>query len=352
VRAAVYRGPGQVVAEDVPEPALAAGDVLIEVTAAGVCGTDVRIWKGEHRAAAPGRTPGHEVVGRVAGAAGPLPARVTMGAPVFVAPNIGCGGCRQCARGQENLCAAPEALGITLDGAFAERMAVPARAVARGNLIRLTGSPGPEMVLAEPLACVLRGQDKAGPEVGESALVFGAGPVGLLHIALAKARGAVTVVCSEPSAPRRAAALRAGATLALDPAEDPVAEAMGDLTDGIGPDVVITAAPVHALQTQALELAAPGGRVLLFGGLPKSKPTVAMDTNLIHYKELAVVGSTASNLDDCRRAAALIEGGVVDTSWMVSGTYGLDQIEQAVAAARDPSSCKTAIIPKLEVRRP
>jgi L-iditol 2-dehydrogenase len=342
VRVAVFEGPGRVVTTTRPEPELSAGDVLVEVLAAGVCGTDVRIYKGEHRAARPGRVPGHEVIGRVIRAAGPLPPAIAVDDAVFVAPNIGCGWCRWCGRGQENLCPNGEAIGITLDGGFAERLVVPARAVRRGNLVSL-GTASAGAVLAEPLACVLRGQAKLNLAAGESVLVCGGGPVGLLHVALAKARGAGLVICSEPTAGRRQAALKAGAHQVCEPAVLP--DLVDGLTGGAGVDIVITAAPVPGLQAQALELAATGGRVLLFGGLAKSNSTVALDTNLIHYKELTVVATTASALEDCRAAVGLIEAGLIDVSWMVSDRYDLDQFDQAIARAADSAGLKVVVIP-------
>ena len=348
MRAAVYRGPHQLVCAELPAPLPADSEVLLDVIAAGICGTDVRIYKGEHRAAQPGRVPGHEIVGRVVAAAGTLPDGLSAGDIVFVAPNLGCGACRWCGRGQENLCPQTGALGITLDGGFAEQVAVPARAVARGNLIRLAGADAAgetwaHAVLAEPLACVLRGQAKVGIEPGDSVLVSGGGPVGLLHVALAKARGAGLVVCSEPSPIRRDAALRAGATQVIDPTAASVTEVVADLTAGAGVDVVITAAPVHALQAQALELAATGGRVLYFGGLPKSRPSVELDTNHLHYKELTLVGTTASNVEDCRRAVDLITTGVVDTTWMVSHRFDLTDVAAAIRLAQDPAALKVQV---------
>lgn len=355
MRAAVFTGPGQVVAREVPEPSPGPGDVVLEVTAAGLCGTDVRIWKGEHRAAQPGRVPGHEIVGRVL--SGDLPDGLATGDLVFVAPNIGCGHCRWCGRGQENLCPTTEALGITMDGGFAERVVVPARAVARGNVIRLAGPDEDadgwaHAVLAEPLACVVRGQGKVAIAPGDSVLVAGGGPVGLLHVALAAARGAGAVVCSDPSPVRREAALRAGATHVVDPRSESVPDHVARLTGGTGVDVVVTAAPAHELQAQALEVAATGGRVLFFGGLPKSRPTVELDTNLVHYKELLVVGTTASTVEDCRRAVDLVTRGVVDTTWLVSHRYGLADVDAAIAAAQDRTALKVLVSPLSPVLDP
>jgi L-iditol 2-dehydrogenase len=346
MRAVVYHGPRDLPVTDVPDRPLHPGDVRVTVVSAGVCGTDVRIFKGEHSAYADGvgRVPGHEIVGHVV-EADTLPPGLASGDLVFVAPNIGCGDCRQCTNGNENLCATTDGIGITLDGGFAENVVVPARAVGRGNLIRIGDASGADAaVLIEPLACVLRGQDKIKVGEGDTVLVGGGGPVGLLHIALAKARGASLIICSEPSADRRAAARRAGAAVVVGPSDD-VGAAVAEATDGAGMDVVITAAPAHALQAAALHLAGPTGRVLFFGGLPRSRPTVELDTNTIHYKELTVAGTTASTLDDCRRAADLVDRGRIELEWMVSDRVGLTHFAQAIAKVQDGGARKVVIKP-------
>ena len=348
MKAVVYRGPCDMPIEERTEGPLKAGDVRLAVERVGVCGTDVRIYKGEHSAYAgvSGRVPGHEIVGRVLETSPEVNSPYLPGHLVFVAPNIGCGVCRQCVAGNENLCLTTEGIGITLDGAFAERLVVPARAVTRGNLIRLDGVASVDAsVLIEPLACVLRGQEKVDVRPGDTVVVGGGGPVGLLHVALAVLRGAALVICSEPSATRRAAAERAGAAIVVDPLAQDLAAVVAEATAGAGADVVITAAPVHAMQSAAVEMAGAGGRVLLFGGLPSSRPTVELDTNAVHYKELVVVGTTASTLEDCRRAAKLVREGRIGLDWMVSDVFALKDFSAAVDRAQDPSALKVVIDP-------
>lgn len=350
MRAVTYQGPGDLVVEEVGSPPLRAGEVRVAVESVGVCGTDVRIAKGEHSAYADatGRIPGHEIVGRVvetSSTGGPMP---KTGSLVFVAPNIGCGTCKHCRTGDENLCPDTDGIGITLDGGFAEELVVPAKAVEAGNLIGLGADADPDVaVLIEPLACVLRGQDKVSVGDGDRVLVAGGGPIGLLHIALAVARGASLVLCSEPSAPRREAARRAGAAITVDPLQQDLAHAVAEATDGEGMDVIVTAAPIHALQAQAMQLAATGGRVLFFGGLPKSRPTVELDTNEVHYKELLLAGTTASALDDCRQAAELLEMNRLDLSWMISDVCSLEQFPEAIAKVQEASAIKVVIKPQV-----
>lgn len=351
MRAVTYQGPRTLRVGQLPRRPLQAGEVRVAVDSVGVCGTDVRIFNGEHSAysAASGRVPGHEIVGRVIQrSTTAVPSFVPAeGERVFVAPNFGCGMCRQCRNGDENLCVQTQGIGITLDGGFAEEVVVPASAVEAGNLIRLTPTTDPDMaVLIEPLACVVRGQDKVALTAGDRVLVAGGGPIGLLHIALAVARGASQVICSEPSPTRRAAARRAGATSTVDPTDRDLAAVVADVTADEGMDVVITAAPVHQLQAEALRLAGARGRVLFFAGLPKSRPTVELDTNLAHYKELLIAGTTASALDDCLRATALLTDGSLDVSWMVSDTRTLGQTADAIAMVQDTSVIKVVIRPQ------
>lgn len=344
-----YDGPKSLRVEDRPDPDLHSGQARVAVEGCGVCGTDVRIFKGEHSAYehATGRVPGHEIVGRVVELAPDAQIdEVGVGDRVFVAPNIGCGKCPLCATGNENLCAQTQGIGITCDGAFADHLIVPDGAVRNGNLIPLAPTIHPATgTLIEPLACVLRGQQKVNIGLGDTVLVAGGGPVGLLHVALAEASGASFVICSEPSPERRAAATRAGAAHVIDPTQDDPADVVADLTGGAGLDVVVTAAPVHAIQTSAIELAGRGGRVLFFGGLPKSHPTVEIDSNIIHYRELIVAGTTASTNANCRDAAALVNEGVLELDWMISDLVSLDHAVEAIDKVQDAIALKVVLTP-------
>ena len=344
MRALVYTGPGRLEVQERASVPLGPGEARLAVESAGLCGTDVRIFSGQHGAYAgvTDRVPGHEIVGRLvevgagaqaASTGGGLP---PLGTRVFVAPNVGCGECTFCRHGDENLCRTTQALGITRDGGFADEVVVPAAALRAGNLIALRDDQDPSTAtLIEPLACVVRGQDKAGVEPGDTVFVAGAGPVGLLHVALALARGASTVVCSDRSPVRRAAAERAGAASTFDwSTTDPVA-AVEELTGGRGVDLAIAAAPSHELAAQTLRLTAPGGRVLLFAGMPRSRPTAELDINEIHYKELTVTATTASSLRDCTEAARLLGSGLGDLGWMVTDAFSLDDAQAAAERAQD-----------------
>ena len=345
MNALVYRGPGELRVERREVPPVGPGDVLVRVEACGICGTDLRIAAGTHRAYAgvACRVPGHELVGTVAAVGEGADARE--GDRVFVAPNIGCGRCRQCRDGRVNLCVRPQALGITRDGAFAEYVLVPADAVAQGNLLPAPAdADAAELSLVEPLACVLRGQRSLDIGRDDVVLIVGAGPIGLMHLAVARVREPALIVVSETALERREQAAVRGADVVVDPRVDDLAALLAERTeDGRGADVVVTAAPAAEAQREAIELAAPGGRINLFGGLPRDASTVALDTNLIHYKELVVTGTTANTSADCRAALDLVLSGRIDTAALVSERYALEEAPAAFAAASSGRALKVVV---------
>lgn len=335
----MYHGPNDLRLEEREVPAPSEGEVVVRVDACGICGTDLRIAAGQHRAYGPRttRVPGHEIVGTVAAS---RTVAVTEGARVFVAPNLSCASCAQCRQGRVNLCTAPRAFGITHDGGFATYLTVPADAVAHGNLIGLdNGIDAATAAVAEPLACVLRGQAACGIRRGDVVLIVGAGPIGLLHLLAARVHEPAAVIVSEPGEHRRARAAAWGADATVDPADDLERE-IGD-----GVDVVIVAAPAADAQAQAVRLARPGGRINFFGGLPNGRSEVALDANHIHYKELVVTGTTANTTADCREALRRVADGAIEAAPFVSARHPLGDAMEAFDEARSGEALKVVIEP-------
>lgn len=336
MRVLAYRGPRSLVVEERPTPEAAAGEVVLRVDACSICGTDLRIFAGAHRAFAEptGKVPGHEIVGTVVQAGTGADARE--GARFFVAPNYGCGRCRACVRGDVNLCDTPRSLGITDDGGFAELLRLPRELVEQGNLLPLADDvDAGAAAIAEPLACALRGSRACEIATGDTVIVFGAGPIGLFHVALARIAGASDVLVCEPNPERRERALAWGATGGY---------ASGAEVPG-GADVVIVAVAAPAVQQRALELAGNRGRINFFAGLPRDGSRVELDTNLIHYKELIVTGTTASTNVECRDALDLILSKDIDTASMIGDRFDLASAGDAFSAAASGNSLKVIIEP-------
>jgi L-iditol 2-dehydrogenase len=345
--AAVYHGPDDLRVEEVPVPKLGKGDLLLKVISASICGTDLRILHGNHRMYPSGtvRIPGHEVVGTVA-EPGPENGGYSADQQLFCAPNTGCGHCLQCITGNNNLCANYDAIGVTSDGGFAEYVRIPANSVQQGNVIPISASVDSAVAaLLEPFACVVRGQNAVHIKPGEVVLVMGAGPIGIMHTKLAKARGAGRVIVSEPSPERVIQARRMGADRVVNPVSEDLKQVLVEETQGHGADVIIVAAPAHAAQESALELAAISGRINFFGGLPKDRSTVSIDSNLIHYKELVITATTACSTADCWQASQIVNSGSVDLSDIVSQRFPLREAVAAFAAAEDRKALKVVLQP-------
>jgi L-iditol 2-dehydrogenase len=347
MKAAVYHGPRDLRVEDAARPHPGPRELILKVQSASICGTDLRIFHGQHRMYPEGTTriPGHEVVGTIAEIGKDLKG-FAEGQKAFIAPNMGCGRCAQCISGNNNLCKDYAAFGVTINGGFAEYMHIPEQAVRQGNIIPVDNSVDPAVAaLLEPFACVLRGQNAVSIQPGEIVLVIGAGPIGLMHTKLAKARGAGRIIVSEPMPARAEQALKNGADCTINPLAEDLEGRVREITDGHGADVIITAAPVHSAQEAALAIAAIGGRINFFGGLPKDNPTIQFNSNAVHYKELRVTGTTACSTEDCWQASRLVNQGLVDLSDLVSRRFPLEQAQEAFSAAENRNSLKIVIEP-------
>jgi L-iditol 2-dehydrogenase len=336
MRVLAYRGPNALVVEERPRPHAGAGEVVVRVDACSICGTDLRIAAGSHSAYADavGRVPGHEIAATVVEVGDG--ANAVPDARVFVAPNYGCGQCAACRRGDIKLCESLRAVGISEDGGFAEYIRLPRELVEQGNLLPISSrADSGAAAIAEPLACALRGSRACRIDEGDRVIVLGAGSIGLFHIALARLAGAGSVHAADPNPERHERALAWGAdTVQTDPAQLPA-----------NADAVIVAAPAPAAQQLALQLAAPGGRVNFFAGLPRDRSLVELDTNLIHYRELIVTGTTSSTNAECLEALQLIAGGQIDTASMIDARFDLASANDAFALAASGRALKVVIEP-------
>lgn len=342
MKAAILTAPNELCLRIEEDPKPEEGDVLIRVRTATICGTDIRIFRGRKTAGI--RYPsiiGHEFAGEIIDAGGN--ASLSVGDRVGLCPFISCGRCRLCKSGRENLCARGVAVGYEIDGAFAEIIRIPSRAITAGNLRKLPDDMSfDQAALVEPFSCVLNGQNKVSISCDDTVVVLGAGPIGLMHIRLARLRGAARIIASDPNSRRRDAALAAGADAAIDPDCEDVATRVTIETGGHGSDVVICAVGVPALAQQAIDIAGFGGRISLFAGF-SADLRVEMDVNAIHYRELTVTGAFGLSRNDYDQAFDMIASGRFDAEGMITHRFALDDIRQAFAIAESGEAIKVAI---------
>jgi len=327
----------------VAEPVLSPGDMLLKVEAATVCGTDIRILRGKKTVGI--RYPsilGHEFAGTVVDTGGH--AQFKVGQAVCVCPQFACGHCEYCIRGVENLCRNLTAMGYEIDGAFAEYVRIPARGVAAGNVFAMPeGLSFETAALAEPLACVMNGQELVGVKMGDVVVILGAGPIGILHVKLARFSGARRIIVSEPNELRREAALREGADTVIDPGAGDLTARVREASDGLGADVAICAIGVPSLANDAIRLVRHRGRVSLFAGFSKGVQA-EIDVNAIHYNELVVTGSFGLTRLHFERALQLIASGHLKLDSLLTHRFSLAEIEKALAVAEQGSAIKVAIV--------
>lgn len=341
MRAAVLKEPGSFEFLEMPEPAAAPGEVIVQVTTCGICGTDRAIFRGEAPAAWP-VVLGHEFSGVVV-EVGCEVSGLVVGDRIAADPNIVDGTCFFCRRGETHLCSGLTPIGITRNGGFAEFAAVPAP-----YAYRLPESVPTEYgSLVEPLACCVRGIDQAAIGLGDLVAVLGAGPIGCLLIQLARIQGAGMILAVEPDEARRHHAIAAGADLTCGPDE---AEAvLKDLRDPM-PDVVIEASGRTPTAEWALSLVRRGGTVVLFGVYPEQEK-LSLNPFRVNEDELRIVGSL-NNPNTHQRAIDLLAGGRVDLDGMITHRLSLEELPAAMDLHAFPGAGKITVDPQKQAVSP
>ncbi|ANP50339.1 L-iditol 2-dehydrogenase [Streptomyces griseochromogenes] len=341
-----YYAPGNVQVEDAPEPAPGPGEIKVRVRNCCVCGTDLKISRHGHHRIRPPRVLGHEIAGEVA----ELGAGVTgwaVGDPVQVIGAIPCGKCANCHLGLMTVCLDMEAMGYHYDGGFAEYVVVPGKVLAAHGLNRIPEGVGfAEASAAEPLACVLNGQELIDVAGDDCVVVVGGGPIGCMHVRLARARGAAQVLLVELNRERLArAAELVDPDHAICASDGDVAEQVLELTKGRGADAVITATASGRAQEEAVRYAAHRGRVSLFGSLPPGGSLPALDTNLVHYRELRLVGANSSSPEQNAQALDLIASGAVPVADLITHRLPLSRFHEALEMVERGAALKVTLEP-------
>jgi L-iditol 2-dehydrogenase len=346
VKALKFHDPGDLRLEQIDEPEAGPGEVKIRVRACSMCGTDLKISRSGHPNMSPPQVMGHEIAGEIVQLGDGVDGW-SAGDRVQVIAAIPDGTCPDCLAGHQAICPHQLSMGYQFAGGFAEHLIVPREVLAVDGLNRIPdGLSFAEASVAEPLACVLNGQELAGVGSGDTVVVVGSGPIGCLHVRLARARGAARVILIDLNPDRLAAAAALVApdhTVATD-TQDPVAAVL-DITDGRGADVVITAAASGAAQEQGLRMLARRGRLSLFGGLPKDAATITVDANLVHYRELTLVGVNGSTPEHNRRALELIASGAVPVADLITHRLPLDEVLEGIEIVARGEAIKVTIEP-------
>ena len=347
MRGFTFQGPGKAELTELPDPTPGPGEILLRVDANTVCGTDLRIMRGEKsKGVRPGVVLGHEASGTIT-ELGDGVEGYEVGQLCGVSPIFACGVCRYCQGGLQNLCDQAQVVGYDVNGGLGEWMVIPAAGVRAGRLVPAPeGLPAEQLSLAEPLACCLNGLDQYRVDAGDVVVILGAGPIGLFHLQLAAIAGARSVIVSDPAESRRKVAAELGATVTVDPTSEDLAAIVADATGGIGANVAVVCIGRPQLVNDGLNLVGKRGRVSVFAGLA-DKGWAEIEANLIHYKEISLIGAANSGREDYVRAVELISSGRIDAARMVTHRFPLDKAVEAIESVAGGEGIKVAVLPHL-----
>lgn len=349
MKAAVYYSAGNIKVEERPDPVPAENNMLVKVECCSICGTDLKIFTTGNPRCHPPRIIGHEMAGTVLHAGSEVKGfkkddRITL------ATTVSCGGCTYCKMGLGNVCPNSTPISYDYDGAFAEYLEIPPAAIRGGNVIKIPESvPDEAAALSEPLSCAINSHEIAGVKKNDTVVIVGGGPLGAIHAELAKAEGVKKVMVVETCGIRLGILRsRFKDILFIDGMKEDVPAYVKEHTGGLGADVVIVCAPVRAAMEQSLQLARKGGTVSFFASLPKGSSEITVDSRVIHYGELRVVGASDSRPEHVVKAVKLLEKGKIDYNAVITHKISLEDILEGLNLMKNRNSLKILVYPKGE----
>ena len=343
MKAAVFIGPENIKIEMVDRPSIDDDSIIVKVEACGICGSDIRNYHKGLRHGVKSQIMGHEI-GGIVQEKGKKIKDFNIGDKVAIAPDVSCGKCYYCEHGFVNLCVGHRMIGTHWPGGFAEFLKIPDIVLKRGMVHKIPESLSfEEATLAEPLSSVITSQKEAPVELGDAILIIGDGPIGCLHLEIARARGASRIIMVGLSKLKLAKRFEPDYLIDASKA-DPVKKVL-EYTDGMGADVAICANPVASTQEQAIESVRKRGKVILFGGLSKDNPFTNLNSNIIHYNELSVVVAFSYPAYMHKLALEVIKNKKITSQKYIDMILPLNDITRGFEAAEKGSTLKVIIKP-------
>jgi len=338
---------------EVERPECPPGGLLVRVQACAICGTDLKIMqcqdvkmeRGKATAMDIPRITGHEFSG-VVEEVGEGVSGFAAGSRVVVAPTVPCMNCPMCKKSYYEMCDAVQVIGYHRDGGFAQFARVDEDVLAAGCVVEVPDSIDLGVAaLTEPFSCAINCMELTPVKNGDTVLVMGAGPLGCFMVDLAHHKGAGQVILADISEVQLKKASVAEPSTTIDLSREDIYERIQDLTDGLAADLVITACPAPKAQQDALQVVAKRGSVNFFGGLPRDRSVVPLDTNLIHYKECIIVGTHGSAPKHIAEAVELQASGAINLGKYVDRRFPLSEINEALEIARGHGRMKILVEP-------
>lgn len=343
MKVALLKKVGKLILTDVKQPRCKADGVLIKIMACAICRTDVKMIQSGHRDLVLPRILGHEISGKVA-KIGRKIKYFKEGDKIQIAPGISCGYCPYCMKGIQNMCDNMSIIGFHHDGGFAEYMLLPQEAISSGCISEMPDNlTFKEAALAEPIACCINALESADFKSGENIAIWGAGFMGSLFIQLAKAYSASRIIVIENDKSRFEVSKKFGADFYVNNSIKDPGQEIEKLTASTGVDVVIIACSNEEAPVKGIKFLSKRGRIVFFSGLKKEKGNIFIDHNLIHYKELKIIGSYGCTSRQNRIALRLLSKGEVTVNDLITHRISLDEIEKGINISASCAGTKVVI---------
>ncbi len=345
MKAIEYYAPGDIRVRSVPIPQCGENEIRAKVDACAVCGTDLKTYlHGNPRIKAP-KIMGHEFTATIE-TVGEKLKDFQEGRRIVMATSVSCGSCFYCSRGLNNLCLDLSPMGFSYNGGMAEYVTIPSQALKNGHVVAVPeGVKAEHAALAEPISCAVNACGNCNIKEGDTVLVTGAGPMGIINACVARHLGAAKIIVAEPNPVRLDQARAFGFDLLVNPDSQDLQQAVLDFTGRIGADVVIVAAPAKEPQEQALDLVRKRGTVCLFASLPASNSMLSLDSRKIHYNEIRVIGSSDSTPAHVASAVEMITGGQMPVDKIATHILALDDIFQAFDLMQSVQALRVVLKP-------
>ncbi len=347
MKAAVFQDIDQMVVQQREIPKCPDGGILVKVIACGICGGDVRNFHNGLKGGVKNQIIGHEIAGIVA-EVHPSVTRFRVNEPVAMAPDVSCGECYYCKRGMVNLCVSHRMLGTHFPGGYAQYIALPKEVLQHGFVEPIPeGMPFAHAAFAETASAVIACQKYNDVSLGDTVVIIGDGPVGCLHIEVARARGAAKIIMIGKD---KLTLAKSFSPNYLFENSDPlkVTEAVKEITGGIGADFVICAVPTVAVQQQAVDMVRKRGRVIIYGGVPKHNEMATLNSNAIHYNEIMVLGAFSYSSTGLADALSAIHTKKINADQYLGATVSLDNVVEGMRMVETGQALKVIIDPWID----
>jgi len=331
MKAAVIEEVGKLSIHEVPVPEISNEDILLKVDACGICGSDLRILSNGNKRINYPQILGHEITGTVVEVGNNQFYKFSMGDKISLSADIPCGNCVWCLKGLSNHCNNNLAFGYEYAGGFAEYIKLDSRILNYGPLYILPKENFclEQVALAEPLSCCINGAEICRLGKGDDVLIYGAGPIGSILTRLAKAKGANSVVLCDTDYSRLESAKKCNADRYILFNDSELGKASKDITGGTGFNVIFTACPAIEAQESAINYVRQSGVINFFGGLSPNARNISFSSNILHYKEVTLLGSHGSTPKHHRTAVKMLLDREIVLEDLISKKFKLEDISLA-----------------------